>query len=219
MFSLPLFGAVGPGLENDEDDIKAIASNLWSLGYSGASEAAETGLWNDALEHDLRAYQREQGLTVDGFARPGGETENALNGSQFDSDSAAEARTAPPPQRNLPTRGPTEAAGTDPLERLKEMRDAAARPFNLLDPLPTPKRFDPFAIARANAGRERSLLDDADADDTARREPLNALLGDNPLTGKPFRLQPIGPAANNDAAPAAQRSAGPVASSFIPKLA
>ena len=70
MLPLSLNASVGLGLENEEDDVKAMATNLSWLGYPGAETAAETGRWDSGAETGLRglhlfsaaAYSLSHGL-------------------------------------------------------------------------------------------------------------------------------------------------------------
>ena len=74
MFPLSLNALIGFGRDNDQDDVKAMATNLSWLGYPEAESAAESGRWDSGVEEGLRQYQGERGLTVDGWAGPGGES-------------------------------------------------------------------------------------------------------------------------------------------------
>jgi hypothetical protein len=177
MFPLSLSATVGSGLVNDEDDVKAMAVNLSWLGYPEAEPAADTGQWDDGVEDGLREYQRERGLTVDGWAGPDGETERALNGD------------APRPTGE---RDPSPAAGIGMFERILDRLSPAgigrAQPGSSLLDGETRPRANPFAAARAHFARTSVLDHDAGAPPFGR----------NTITGEPLRLKPLAPAAEGN---------------------
>lgn len=175
MLPLSLWGSVGPDLENDPDDVRSVATNLWSLGYAGSREAAETGEWNDALETNVREYQRANGLTIDGLARPGGETEHSLNGNSWGGNSS---NTAP--------QFSARDEGNDLPQGFGEAHDSAEAGFRNVA-----QRPNPFAVARARSKREDSLIADMEAMDSKQSDPAAALLGNNSITGKPIQLGTI----------------------------
>lgn len=100
MYPLSLLGPVGPGAENDRDDVVGLAAGLLSLGHDQAAESADTGEWTAALENEMRNFQRTHGLTIDGLARPGGETERSLNEYLATQPSVAD-EPSPAPRNNF----------------------------------------------------------------------------------------------------------------------
>jgi len=72
---------VGMSYALDETDVLKTKSALSSLGHY---EAPETGMtpWPDTpMFEGLKSFQKDQGLKVDGFMKPGGPTEKALRNS------------------------------------------------------------------------------------------------------------------------------------------
>ncbi len=81
---LNLMNGVGRGQENNEDDVFAIDNALREIGaytpppeYALEPQRYTTGPMVDALEN----LQEQNGLKIDGYARPGGPTERAINNS------------------------------------------------------------------------------------------------------------------------------------------
>lgn len=79
---LQLSGGVGRGQENNEDDVSAIDNTLREIGayvpppeYASEPQRYTTEPMVNALQH----FQDQNGLKVDGYARPGGPTEQAIN--------------------------------------------------------------------------------------------------------------------------------------------
>ncbi len=175
MIPLSLTAPVGIGLDNDEDDVKAMATNLSWLGYPEADTAADRGRWDGGAETGLRNYQRERGLTVDGWAAPGGETERALNGDL--------------PRMNW-TRDEDSFASARPFQRLLDGFGREQPSGSLLDNGPA-SRASPFADARAFFAREGARARTGMA--STARESSEDLLGDNTVTGQPLKLKPLPP--------------------------
>jgi hypothetical protein len=77
-----LFDTVGAGRRNRPSDVLAAKR---SLAWAGAFPRAKTldvrlaGAIDDGLFGALRRFQQSTGLKIDGFMRPGGETETALD--------------------------------------------------------------------------------------------------------------------------------------------
>jgi hypothetical protein len=144
--------------------VKAVATNLSWLGYPEAETAADTGRWDGGVETGLRNYQRERGVTVDGWAAPGGETERALNGDlpranwARDEDSFASARSFERRLDGILDNGP--ASRASPV--------AAARAF----------------FARAGAQDRIGMPSPA-------RDSIEEPLGDSTVTGEPLKLKPL----------------------------
>ena len=175
---MALSAPVGTGLDNDEDDVKAMAENLSWRGYPEADSAAETGQWDDSVEGGLRQYQRERGLTVDGWAGPGGETERALNGDV----SRGSGEGAP---------DTVASAGTVArfLDRLPAAGLGRAQPGNSLLEIDAPPRANPFAAARAHFAREDAAS--SNAAPVARPDAVEPLFARNTVTGQPLRLKAL----------------------------
>jgi len=80
----PLFALNKPMSEStnlDFDDVSNAKTALQQLGYYETPRWGLTHYPDEALFGGLRAFQRDQGLTVDGTMRPGGPTETALDGA------------------------------------------------------------------------------------------------------------------------------------------
>lgn len=80
----PLFALNKPMSEStnlDFDDVRNAKTALQQLGYYETPSWGLTHYPDEALFGGLRAFQRDQGLTVDGTMRPGGPTETALDGA------------------------------------------------------------------------------------------------------------------------------------------
>jgi len=73
-----LRGSVGNNFENDEDDVKNLKNNFQSIGRYNTD--IENGIYDRELDTAITGFQKDNNLKVDGFARPGGETEATLIG-------------------------------------------------------------------------------------------------------------------------------------------
>lgn len=83
MFNRPLNAfrlraPVGNGRQNDPDDVVAVQRQLAQRGYYGQEADEPTGFIDRALIDGIRRYQDDNGLLVDGWLAPGGETERNL---------------------------------------------------------------------------------------------------------------------------------------------
>lgn len=170
MLPLSLAAPVGPDRDNDEEDVKAVATNLWSLGFPEAQSAAETGQWDGGIENGLREYQRVRSLAVDGWAGPGGETERSLNGEAAGDNQGARDAGAT-------ARAPSLSAYASPRSR-----DAGA---GFLERFMTPRGSE---AERAGAAHE-GLLDRGDPA-APLRGAEESLFARNAITGQPLRLKP-----------------------------
>lgn len=74
-----LFGEVGDGRENREEDVKQIKRGLGTLGYWQEPKHGVTGFIDRELDEGIKDFQADHGLRVDGWMRPRGETESALH--------------------------------------------------------------------------------------------------------------------------------------------
>lgn len=64
----------------DPTDILNAKTTLGLLGYYQVPKGQKIGAWTDVATFDgIRNFQKDHKLTVDGFMRPGGETERTLN--------------------------------------------------------------------------------------------------------------------------------------------
>ncbi len=67
---------VGNNLNNDEDDVTTLKKELSNRGYY--SPPIENGIIDADMDKALRNFQKDNGLKVDGWANPGGETEGTM---------------------------------------------------------------------------------------------------------------------------------------------
>lgn len=72
---------VGNGRDNDPADVVAVKRALEHLGLMQRPSYGLTGFIDRETDTVLRRFQRDRGLGVDGYARPGGPTERNLNGA------------------------------------------------------------------------------------------------------------------------------------------
>lgn len=72
---------VGNGRDNDPADVVAVKRALERLGLMQRPSYGLTGFIDRETDTALRRFQRDRGLGVDGYARPGGPTERNLNGA------------------------------------------------------------------------------------------------------------------------------------------
>lgn len=63
----------------DEDDVLKVKQRLNVLGHYEVPSYGMTRYPDSRLFDGITSFQREQGLTVDGYMQPGGETETRLN--------------------------------------------------------------------------------------------------------------------------------------------
>ncbi len=96
---LELRSSVGKGQENDPEDVFALDSSLRQIGaYSPPPEYREqpqyfmTGPVIAALER----FQEQKGIKIDGYARPGGPSERAINNSLLEKPRGAGLLLHPP---------------------------------------------------------------------------------------------------------------------------
>ena len=73
-------GTIGNMMQNFEDDVLQVKSALERLGrFDFASRPEPHGYVTRELDGSIREYQRDRGLKIDGWMRPGGETERSLS--------------------------------------------------------------------------------------------------------------------------------------------
>ncbi len=190
MYPLSLWGPVGPGAENDRDDVIRVATSLLSLGHDQAGESADTGEWTASLENEMRAFQRAHGIAIDGVAVPGGETEQSLNDNLATQPSVA-TRSPPVPRRAIAARESPADSQSVLSERYGKTGRTLPYGNDVHERLFSPG-FNAFAIAPANVEHASTRLADPGTGNTARADPVSGLLGNNPITGRPFRLQALG---------------------------
>lgn len=78
-----LKGAVGNNYDNDLEDVLNVKRGLSSTGYYDMNQAPEPhGYITKEMDEGIRQFQKDNGLRVDGYILPGGETENALRQTQ-----------------------------------------------------------------------------------------------------------------------------------------
>jgi hypothetical protein len=79
-----LKSTVGPAHDMDPDDVWATKHNLVRKGYYSAPSYGMTEYPDYAMIESLKRFQRDNGLRIDGIAKPGGETEERLiTGKEF----------------------------------------------------------------------------------------------------------------------------------------
>lgn len=72
-------GMVGDQRENRPEDVRQIKNVLDRLGYFNFRKEPEPhGYITREMDEGIRRYQKERGLRVDGWLKPGGETEKSL---------------------------------------------------------------------------------------------------------------------------------------------
>jgi len=73
--------AVGAGKANRRADVFRLQTLLHREGYlDAAATEGPTGYWGGRDDYALRRFQKENGLGIDGWAGPGGETIDTLRG-------------------------------------------------------------------------------------------------------------------------------------------
>ena len=88
----------------DPDDVLSAKSAFEELGYYETPSYGMTPYPDELLFNGIRSYQKEKGLTVDGYMLPEGETEQSVNislarggqsGKNADDDACAEPAIQP----------------------------------------------------------------------------------------------------------------------------
>ncbi len=74
-----LRGEVGNGRDNDPDDVLAVKRRLNGLGLYDEPDYGFTGYIDRATEDGIKSFQKKNGLKIDGWLAPGGETETAIS--------------------------------------------------------------------------------------------------------------------------------------------
>lgn len=73
-------GTIGNMMQNLNDDVLQVKSALERLGrFDFASKPEPHSYVTKELDGSIREYQRDRGLKIDGWMRPGGETERSLS--------------------------------------------------------------------------------------------------------------------------------------------
>ena len=81
---------VGRDLPNEPSDVAQLELLLGRAGYYDLDRReGPTGWWSPTIEHALRKYQKDAGLTVDGWADANGESVQALTGATTAVDTPA----------------------------------------------------------------------------------------------------------------------------------
>ncbi len=147
-----LKGPVGNGFDNDPADVQAVKRRLHSLGLYEEPAYGFTGYIDRDTERGIRALQKREGLKIDGWLEPGGETEKAL-GHAF-------AGTRP----NLLDFA-LDSGGTQSPVHLALFQGGTDGPVTLPAPLPSPKpklppnppHATPSQPAQPHSGTQRGL--------------------------------------------------------------
>lgn len=102
-------GFVGNNRENKPDDVMHVKSVLHELGYFDSTKEPEPhGYITREMDDGIKRYQKDRGLRVDGWMKPGGETELAmLKDLHMVSDDIEKEQLSEPtiPGTNIPDRG------------------------------------------------------------------------------------------------------------------
>jgi hypothetical protein len=70
-------GPVGNGRRNEPDDVERMKRRLNFIGFLDTPKNGFSPIWDRDTDNAVFAFQRDNGLRVDGFARPGGQTDRA----------------------------------------------------------------------------------------------------------------------------------------------
>lgn len=76
----------------DEEDVLAVKKDLGRSGYYDEPDYGLTPYPDKSLFEGIRAFQKDNGLKIDGVMKPGGETETALNRHRIAQADPFEAR-------------------------------------------------------------------------------------------------------------------------------
>jgi Transglycosylase SLT domain len=80
-------GTIGNMMQNLNDDVLQVKSALERLGrFDFASKPEPHSYVTKELDGSIREYQRDRGLKIDGWMRPGGETERSLSRDMRDKE-------------------------------------------------------------------------------------------------------------------------------------
>lgn len=114
---------VGNQRHNKPEDVRQVKSALNNLGYFGFTKQPEPhGYITQEMDRSIKGYQKDKGLRVDGWLKPGGETEAALlkDLRKYISDDILKEELPPHniPGTNIPDEGIPE--GYMPLETLTD---------------------------------------------------------------------------------------------------
>jgi hypothetical protein len=74
-----LMRPVGSGRDNREEDVLGVKRAMQSLGRYAEPDYGMTGYIDRLLDQTIRNYQADRGVCVDGYLKPGGETERELD--------------------------------------------------------------------------------------------------------------------------------------------
>lgn len=96
-----LRGEVGNGRDNDPEDVLAVKRRLNGLGLYDEPDYGFTGYIDRATEDGIKSFQKKNGLKIDGWLAPGGETEATIS-DLVDRNVGARNFSADEAMRNLP---------------------------------------------------------------------------------------------------------------------
>ncbi len=78
-FSGLLGGSVGNSMDNDPGDVRKAKNNLKNAGYmEDDAQEIESPFITRKMDEGIKAFQKDNGLKIDGIMKPGGETERGL---------------------------------------------------------------------------------------------------------------------------------------------
>jgi len=113
-----IFKSVGNNLENDEEDVRTIRESFDAIDFNSNSkpeieeDGKPLGMITRALDTQIKDFQKENDLKVDGVINPGGETEQTL--LQKIAEKKKEQTAPPNNQKTKPKSHPFN------LERIRE---------------------------------------------------------------------------------------------------
>ncbi len=84
---LMISAPVGPGQDNDADDVLATDKAMRDAGIYDPGQPYDSGparYLHEPMVDGIRNFQKEGGLKVDGYLKPGGPTERAINNRMLD---------------------------------------------------------------------------------------------------------------------------------------
>lgn len=174
---------VGAGKLNRRGDVFKLQALLHREGFlDAAATEGPTGFWGGRDDYALRKFQKENGLSIDGFALPDGETMQTITGFY-----------RPRPQQPLPDGSYTrEKRAGDPVPQLRPIGlgrdDDKVKPTLLAaagseaDTTPTP---DDRPVVNMRTERERAIIEDRPARFEVAADP--AFDGSAPAWRQPWR--------------------------------
>ncbi|WP_435641596.1 peptidoglycan-binding domain-containing protein [Micavibrio aeruginosavorus] len=121
-----LTNSVGNNRKNEASDVIAVQQKLSTLGYASPLKRFEpTGILDNDTVKGIRSFQRNNGLTVDGWLEPNGETEQAFNShnkpSGFQNSNNPEDTGSTTPEQPTPPEPTGDQEGNKPEDNCDEL--------------------------------------------------------------------------------------------------